>query len=90
MAELDDAAVADAIDNKAKPADAVEHTGHMFEAALTHLTEFLAPDGILDDGIFKKEWGSRSIKREGERRQVHYLEVTDPNGVTMRIEVFFT
>lgn len=82
MSDLDDVDVPPGEGQKA-----VTHTNDMFTAASEGLTRFLAQDTL--DHYPGLEWGSRSLKRGGDKKQVHYVELTDPNGLTLRIEVYF-
>lgn len=77
MPNLDEVAV-----SEGRPS--IYQTNEMFEAAHEYLSDFLNRTPILF-----LAYGSKGLVREGDKRQVHWLEVTDPNGITLRVEVFF-
>lgn len=67
-----------------KPLDNIEE---IFQTAADALFDMI--EGSIHESYPNVEYGSRPFKREGVKRQVHYLELVDPNGITLRIEVYF-
>lgn len=77
MADLDETVV-----NEGQPA--FHTTDELFKVAWENLEKVLKRQPMP---VYA--YGSRGIVREGDKRQVHYLEVPDPNGIVLRVEVFY-
>ena len=65
-------------------AKSVEHSADMF-----HIAHEALASSIAGEAHNITKYGSCSLLRVGGKRQVHYLEATDPNGITLRVEVYF-